>query len=113
MNEAPEQANKPKSNKDQDKRKYECCFKLCFKKKKKRKRSNSVSQIKYILSNNLDILQADNKKYSNNLTLFSPYRNNRNHNKARNNQNTSNINNGKNCCMQKMDTNWYLYTLMI
>jgi hypothetical protein len=35
MNEAPEQANKPKSNKDQEKRKYECCFKLCFKKKKK------------------------------------------------------------------------------
>ena len=96
MNEAPEQANKPKSNKDQEKRKYECCFKLCFKKKKKRKRSNSVSQIKYILSNNLDILQADNKKYSNNLTLFSPYRNNRNHNKARNKQSTSNINNNNN-----------------
>ena len=76
-----------------------CFLKLCCKKqKKKRKRSNSVSQIKYILSNKLDILQADNKKYSNNLTLLSPYRNFRKHgdkstpNKTRDNNNNTNKN---------------------
>ena len=100
IEEASEQKSSQKKHTDNDTSYLNGCFlKLCCKKqKKKRKRSNSVSQIKYILSNKLDILQADNKKYSNNLTLLSPYRNFRktgdksNPHKNRDNNNNNNSN---------------------